>query len=66
VLKALQGYDYTAVSRLKIHDELAREIEFCLSGYLKHLLEKEVKSAAWLDTLKEQRNLLKRPVTPSA
>jgi DNA repair protein RecO (recombination protein O) len=61
VLKALQGYDYPSVSRLKIDEELAREIEYCISSYLKHLLEKEVKSAAWLDTLKEQRTLLKKP-----
>jgi hypothetical protein len=26
-----------------------------ISGYLKHLLEREVKSAAWLETLREQR-----------
>jgi DNA repair protein RecO (recombination protein O) len=60
VLKALQSYDFNAVSRLRLDDELSRELEYCLSGYLKHLLEKEVKSAAWLDTLREQRNLLKR------
>ena len=55
VLRLLQGYDYPAVDRLKIDEELSREIEFVISGYLKHLLEKEVKSAAWLDTLREQR-----------
>jgi len=60
VLKLLQGYDYAAVSRLKIDDELSRELETCISGYLKYLLEKEVKSAAWLDTLRDQRQMLKR------
>ena len=60
VLRALQGNNYAAVSRVKVSDELGREIEFCLSGYLKHLLEKEVKAAAWLDTLREQCALLKR------
>jgi DNA repair protein RecO (recombination protein O) len=60
VLKALQGYDYPAVSRLRIDDELARELDFCVSGYLKHLLEKDVKSAAWLDTLRDQRMTLKK------
>jgi DNA repair protein RecO (recombination protein O) len=60
VLRALQGNDFDSVSRLKIDDELSREIEFCISGYLKHLLERDVKSAAWLDTLREQRMLLKR------
>lgn len=60
VLKALQSYEYPTVSRLRLDDELSRELESCLSGYLKHLLEKEVKSAAWLDTLREQRALLKK------
>jgi DNA repair protein RecO (recombination protein O) len=60
VLRLLQGYDYNAVSRLRIDEELSREIELCISGYLKHLLEKEVKSAAWLDTLRDQRALLKK------
>lgn len=60
VLRALQGYDYDAVSRLKIDDDLSREIEFCINGYMKHLLERDVKSAAWLDTLREQRMMLKQ------
>jgi DNA repair protein RecO (recombination protein O) len=60
VLRLLQGYDYNAVSRLKINDELSRELELCMSGYLKHLLEKDIKSAAWLDTLRDQRMMLKQ------
>jgi DNA repair protein RecO (recombination protein O) len=52
VLRLLQGSpDYIGV---KIDPELAAEIENVISGYLKHLLEREVKSAAWLDTLREQ------------
>jgi len=55
VLRLLQGNDFASASRIKIDGELAREIESVISGYLKHLLEREVKSAAWLDTLREQR-----------
>jgi DNA repair protein RecO (recombination protein O) len=55
VLRLLQGPDYVGASRVKIDGELARELESVISGYLKHLLEREVKSAAWLDTLREQR-----------
>ena len=55
VLRLLQGDDYSAPARVKIDAELAREIESVISGYLKHLLEREVRSAAWLDTLREQR-----------
>ncbi len=55
VLRLLQGNDYSAVTRVKIDPELAAEMENVISEYLKHLLEKDVKSAAWLDTLREQR-----------
>jgi DNA repair protein RecO (recombination protein O) len=55
VLRLLQGADYEEVSRLKIHATLAHEIENAISGYFKYLLEREVKSAAWLDKLREQR-----------
>jgi DNA repair protein RecO (recombination protein O) len=55
VLRLFQGNDYAVASRLKIESELAREIESVISLYLKHLLERDVKSAAWLDTLREQR-----------
>jgi DNA repair protein RecO (recombination protein O) len=55
VLRLLQDEDFPAAARVKIDAELGREIENVISGYLKYLLEKEVKSAAWLDTLREQR-----------
>jgi DNA repair protein RecO (recombination protein O) len=56
VLRLLQNSpDYAGVCRVKIDPELARELENVLSIYLRHLLEKEVRSAAWLDTLREQR-----------
>jgi DNA repair protein RecO (recombination protein O) len=56
VLRLLQNSpDFIGVSRVKINAELSRDLESVLSGYLRHLLEKEVKSVAWLDTLREQR-----------
>jgi DNA repair protein RecO (recombination protein O) len=60
VLRLLQSSEYVEVSRVKIDGELAREIENVISGYLKYLLEREVKSAAWLDTLREQQLQHKR------
>jgi DNA repair protein RecO (recombination protein O) len=60
VLRLLQGNDYNNASRVRIDTGLAREIENVISLYLKHLLEREVKSAAWLDTLREQRIHLSR------
>jgi DNA repair protein RecO (recombination protein O) len=64
VLRLLQNSDYAGASRVKIDPELAGEIENVISNYLKHLLEKEVKSAAWLDTLREQRLQFKKPPLP--
>ena len=54
VLRLLQSSDYNAANQLKIDPELSRELEEVMSGYLKYLLEREVKSATWLDTLREQ------------
>jgi DNA repair protein RecO (recombination protein O) len=59
VLRLLQGEDFPAAVRVKIDAALGREIENVISGYFKYLLEKEVKSAAWLDSLREQRLNLK-------
>ncbi len=54
VLRLLQSNDFSSASRVKIDEELARELESVISGYVKHLLEREVKSAAWLETLRKQ------------
>ena len=54
VLRLLQGSDYETVNRLKIDRSLSQELERVMSHYLKYLLERDVKSAAWLDTLREQ------------
>jgi DNA repair protein RecO (recombination protein O) len=54
VLRLLQDSDYSTVERLKIDALLSRELESVMSNYLRHLLEREVKSATWLDTLREQ------------
>jgi DNA repair protein RecO (recombination protein O) len=63
VLRLLQGSDYPAVTRVKIEPELAAEMENVISEYLKYLLEREVKSAAWLDTLREQRLQFNQNIT---
>ncbi|MFC1958857.1 DNA repair protein RecO [Chloroflexota bacterium] len=52
VLRLIQCGDYNTVSRLKMNRELSRELEGVMRTYLRYLLEREVKSAAWLDTLK--------------
>ena len=54
VLRLLQSSDYDAVDRLRIDARLSRELESIVRSYLKHLLERDLRSADWLDTLREQ------------
>ncbi len=54
VLRLLQSSDYNTINRLKMTRELSHELETIIRNYLKYLLEREVKSVAWLDTLREQ------------
>ena len=54
VLRWLQNSDGDTVSNKRINSELSHEIEGVMRGYLRYLLEREVKSVAWLDTLRER------------
>jgi DNA repair protein RecO (recombination protein O) len=54
VLRWLQSNDLSTASRLKINPALSRELELVIRGHLRYLLEREVKSTTWLDTLREQ------------
>ncbi len=55
VLRLFQDSDYSTVRRLRVDPELSLQLEMVLTEYLKYLLERELKSAAWLVTLREQR-----------
>ncbi len=54
VLQLLQHGDYTTISRIRMNTGLSQESESVMRGYLKYILEREVKSVTWLDTLKRQ------------
>ncbi|HEX78456.1 MAG TPA: DNA repair protein RecO [Dehalococcoidia bacterium] len=54
VLRYLQRSSPAAASKLKLTPELSAEVEGVLRGYLRYLLEREVKSAAWLDELRRE------------
>jgi DNA repair protein RecO (recombination protein O) len=56
VLRLLQNSDYNTASRLKIDPPLSRQLEGVLRNYIKYLLERELKSTAWLDTFRGQNN----------
>jgi len=54
VLRLLQDSNYDTVSKLKMNSELSQELDEVMSHYLEYLLDREVKSAAWLDILRTQ------------
>jgi DNA repair protein RecO (recombination protein O) len=54
VLRLFQRSPFEVVTRLKISPELSQELKSALANYIRYLLEKEVKSAVWLDALREQ------------
>jgi len=55
VLRLLQDSDYNTVSRLKMNHFLSGELEGITRNYIKYLLEREIKSAIWLNNLRHQR-----------
>ena len=57
VLRLLQRSGWDMVKRLKISQELSRELKGLLASYIRHLLEREVKAAAWLDSLRDQMGM---------
>ena len=64
VLRLLQDQHFSQVARVKIDAQLADELEKVIHGYLRYLLERDLKSIAWLDTLREQRFQFNNPPLP--
>lgn len=54
VLRLFQRSTFEAVSRLKISPELSQELKAAMASYIRYLLEREVKSATWMDTLRDR------------
>ncbi|MDD4465963.1 MAG: DNA repair protein RecO [Dehalococcoidales bacterium] len=52
VLRLFQDCDITTALRMKLSAELNLELEKLLRSYCRYILEREIKSAAWLDSLK--------------
>ncbi|GAH92241.1 unnamed protein product, partial [marine sediment metagenome] len=57
-LQLLQSNDYDTASQLEMNPKVSNEIEGVMRNYLKYLLEREIKSTAWLDTLRAQKATL--------
>lgn len=54
VLRLFQRGTFEVVSRLKVNQDLSQELKTALASYIRYLLEREVKSATWMDTLRDQ------------
>ena len=54
VLRLLQEGDYNIISQLEIDRKLSYELERIMRNYIRYLLEREIKSVAWLDALRKQ------------
>ncbi len=54
VLKFLQSSGFNTVGKLKLETGLSDQIQTLIRNYIRYLLEREVKSATWLDMLSEQ------------
>jgi DNA repair protein RecO (recombination protein O) len=68
VLRFLQDNSYETAEKLKIDSSLADEVESIMRSYLRYLMERELKSAAWLDEMREQLKQVAaqpKPVQPS-
>jgi len=61
VLRFLQGQDADTVRRLRLTTELRGELDTLLRGYLRYLLEKDLKSASWLDELRSPASVSPGP-----
>ena len=51
VLRVWQTCDFPTASRINVNGELATEIEQILRDHIKYILDRQVKSTAWLDRL---------------
>ena len=54
VLRLLQRSDFAEVSRVRMSPVLAQEVELHLRSYLIHVLERDVRSAAFIDRLRRE------------
>ena len=55
-LRLLQNSDYKSVSEMVLTSELSHQLAIVIRNYIRYLLERDVKSAAWLDSLRAQNS----------
>ncbi len=52
ILRLWQDCDYATAKRVKMKSELSSQLRQAMLGYIKYLLQREVKSIAWLEELR--------------
>lgn len=62
VMRFLLGNDHMSASRLRISPSLSRELEHLMRGYIRYLLERELKSVDFLDQLRRDGRFRKQGV----
>ncbi len=55
LLRLLQDSDFSILPNIYVKAQTAREAEWILRSYIKYLLERDIKSTAWLDSIRQQR-----------
>jgi hypothetical protein len=53
-MRLLQSGSFAELSRVRIGPDLAQEVEMHLRAYLIHVLERDVRSAAFIDRLRRE------------
>jgi len=54
VMRFLQKSDYARASRVRLNAELSKELESLMRCYIRHILEREVKSVEFMDRLRRE------------
>jgi DNA repair protein RecO (recombination protein O) len=55
LLRLLQRSPFEEVTRVRVSGALASELETCLGDYVRYVLEREVRSARFVETLRQTR-----------
>ncbi|MCL2281446.1 MAG: DNA repair protein RecO [Dehalococcoidia bacterium] len=61
VMRFIQDGDWESVSITPIDATILNEVERMLRSYMRHILEKDIKSTTWLDSIKHDSANLKQP-----
>ncbi|MFH1485236.1 MAG: DNA repair protein RecO C-terminal domain-containing protein, partial [Chloroflexota bacterium] len=55
VLRFMQDEDYSMVAKVRLQADLSVELEYLLREYICYLLEREVKSVTFMDSLRKEK-----------